>query len=85
MKKAEIKIGSRYVAKVSGALTTVYIDSESRYGGWNATNVKTGRAVRIKSAQRLRRKVSDDSPRARILAEQAEKQTVVLGGTEPAE
>ena len=55
MKKADVKIGGRYIAKVSGSIVPVRIDSESSHGGWNATNTKTGRAVRIKSAQRLRR------------------------------
>jgi uncharacterized protein (DUF1330 family) len=55
MKKAEIEVGGRYIAKVSNKLATVKITNENRYGGWDAINVKTGRAVRIRSAQRLRR------------------------------
>ena len=55
MKKNEVKIGSRYMAKVSDKVTVVRIDSESQYGGWNATNLMTGREIRIRSAQRLRR------------------------------
>jgi hypothetical protein len=54
MKKNDVAIGATYVAKVSGRLATVRIDRESRHGGWEATNAETGRAVRIKSAQRLR-------------------------------
>jgi len=54
MKKGEVKVGGTYVAKVSDRLTTVRISGESRYGGWDAVNTKTGKAVRIKSAQRLR-------------------------------
>jgi len=54
MKKKDIEIGGKYIAKVSGKLAVVRIDSESVHGGWNATNVKTKRAVRIRSAQRLR-------------------------------
>lgn len=57
MKKADIKIGSRYIAKVSGNLVRVRIDSESMYGGWNGTNMQTLRSVRIRSAQRLREEV----------------------------
>ena len=57
MKKAEVEIGGRYVAKVSGSLVAVRIDRESPYGGWDATNLATGRAVRIRSAARLRRRV----------------------------
>jgi hypothetical protein len=66
MKKSEVKIGAKYAALVSGKLQTVRIDSESIYGGWNATNVATGRSVRIKSAQRLRYEVSND-PKPRVV------------------
>lgn len=58
MKKEQVQIGGTYVAKVSGQLAQVRIDAESRFGGWDATNVSTRRKVRIKSAQRLRREVT---------------------------
>ena len=58
MKKAQVTIGNTYTAKVSGDIHPVRIVSESSMGGWNATNLDTGRAVRIKSAQRLRRCLS---------------------------
>lgn len=58
MLKKQIVIGKSYLAKISGNLTFVRIDSESSYGGWNATNLKTGRSVRIKSAQKLRREAT---------------------------
>ena len=54
MKKHEVKIGSEYVAKVSGKLAHVRIDRENPHGGWDATNLATKKPVRIKSAQRLR-------------------------------
>ncbi|MGE4157627.1 MAG: winged helix-turn-helix domain-containing protein [Planctomycetota bacterium] len=54
MKKKEVKIGGRYLAKVSGSVSPVRLDAESPYGGWDGTNLDTGRQVRIKSAQRLR-------------------------------
>jgi hypothetical protein len=54
MKKADIKIGSVYRAKVSDKLTDVRIDAENPTGGWDATNLATKKKVRIKSAQRLR-------------------------------
>ena len=57
MKKSEIKIRGVYVAKVSGQLVSVRIDRESHYGGWDATNLATGRAVRIRSAARLRGRI----------------------------
>jgi len=68
MKKNQVQIGGTYVAKVSGLLARVRIDAESRFGGWDATNVSTRRKVRIKSARRLRREASpekaDESPAA---------------------
>ena len=63
MKKSEIQIGGLYAAKVSGQVVDVRINSESRYGGWNARSLKTGRPIRIKTAARLRyevRPASDD-------------------------
>lgn len=57
MKKADVKVGRCYRAKVSGKLATIKITGESRYGGWDAINTETNRAVHIKSAQRLRRPV----------------------------
>ena len=59
MRKADIHIGGVYTAKVSGQLVRVRIDSESPYGGWDATNLATKRRVRIRSAQRLRRAVRE--------------------------
>ena len=50
-----IPVLDKGIANVSNKLAVVRINNESIYGGWNATNVKTGRAVRIRSAQRLRR------------------------------
>lgn len=55
MRKSEVQIGQNYVAKVSGRLAVVRILAESRFGGWDAVNIETKRAVRIKSAARLRR------------------------------
>lgn len=63
MKKEQVHIGGAFVAKVSGKLATVRIDAESPFGGWEATNVETGRKVRIKSAQRLRHEAAT-SPNA---------------------
>lgn len=55
MRKVDVKIGGRYVAKVSEQMTVVRIVSEVAGGfGWNAVNETTGRTVRIKTAQRLR-------------------------------
>ncbi|MHC4405062.1 MAG: winged helix-turn-helix domain-containing protein [Planctomycetota bacterium] len=54
MKKSEVKMGKVYTAKVSDKLVSVRIDAENPHGGWDATNLATGKKVRIKSAQRLR-------------------------------
>lgn len=57
MLKKQIKIGATYSAKVSDKICTVRIDSVCSYGGWNATNMDTGRAIRIKSAAKLRKEL----------------------------
>lgn len=57
MKKADIHIGGVYIAKVSGRITEIRIESECNYGGWLATNLKTGYEIRVRSAQRLRKEV----------------------------
>ncbi len=56
MKKNDVKIGQCYMAKVTDSVVPVRIDAENRRGGWDAKNVATGRKIRIKTAQRLRRK-----------------------------
>jgi hypothetical protein len=58
MRQAEVKQAladghTVFVANVSGKQANVIITGESRYGGWNAVNQATRRAVRIKSAARL--------------------------------
>ena len=58
MKKADVKTGEVYSAKVSGNVVPVRIDRENPRGGWEGTNLVTGKAVRIKSAQRLRGKAA---------------------------
>lgn len=68
MKKPQVKIGQTYLCKVGRNLTEVRIDGESRHGGWDATNVKTRRKVRIKSAQRLRAPARQEAPGAKKAA-----------------
>jgi hypothetical protein len=53
MKKAEVKIGGKYYANVTGKRVEVQIDSEKPSGGWNATNLATGKKIVIRTAQRL--------------------------------
>lgn len=54
MTKNDVQIGQTYQAKVSNRIVEVRIDSEYHHGGWNATNLSTGKKVRIKTARRLR-------------------------------
>jgi len=72
MKKAQVTIGNTYSAKVSGNIARVRIDGECPYGGWNGTNLDTGRKVRIKSAQRLRRCVGSVKPIEAVLGDLAQ-------------
>ncbi len=67
MKKNEVTIGHTYEAKVSDRIVSVRIDSVNSHGGWNATNTATGKRIRIKSPQRLRRAVGADR-KAKIAA-----------------
>ena len=55
MTKNEVIIGETYVVKVSGQLQPVKIDNVSPYGGWNGTNTRTNRTIRIRTAAKLRR------------------------------
>lgn len=62
MKKADVKIGATYAAKVSNVLAPVTLLREREqyaYAGrvrtvWVGRNERTGREVTVKSAQRLR-------------------------------
>jgi hypothetical protein len=86
MKKNEVKIGGVYTAKVTNKVVQVRIDAESRYGGWDGTNMETGKKVRIKSPTRLRAAVGGDGAatgakkakggkKAKVPAEAAQAQT----------
>jgi len=72
MKADEVQVGKVYIAKVTDKLVPVRIDAESRYGGWDATNMATGKKIRIKSPQRLRAEVKADGAKAAELADVAE-------------
>jgi len=71
MKKADVKVGGRYSAKVSDKVVVVRIDAENPHGGWDATNEATGKKVRVKSAQRLRGAVHKSKPMALAIPSQA--------------
>jgi hypothetical protein len=53
MKKAEVKIGGKYYANVTGKKVEVQIDNENPGGGWFATNLATGKKIHVRTAQRL--------------------------------
>jgi hypothetical protein len=69
MKKAEIKIGGKYYANVTGKRVEVQIDSEKPNGGWNATNLATGKKILVKSAQRLQGEVGKSKSTAKPQSE----------------
>jgi hypothetical protein len=54
VRKSQVKLGEIYYAKVSEKLARVRIDRVHPSGGWAATNISTGRKVRIRTAGRLR-------------------------------
>jgi hypothetical protein len=66
MKKAEVKIGGKYYANVSGNRCEIQIDAEKPRGGWDATNLATGKKIVIKSAQRLLGEVGAKRGRAKV-------------------
>ena len=53
MKKADVKIGGKYYANVTGKKVEVQIDNENPGGGWFATNLATGNKIHVRTAQRL--------------------------------
>ena len=70
MKKNEVKVGQTYRAKITDKVVPVRIDAErpaSGGGGWDGTNLHTKRKVHIKSAQKLRGRITvpaKDEPEA---------------------
>jgi hypothetical protein len=62
MQKHNVKVGSTYVVKVSGALTEVRITREHDRGGWYGINLATGREIRIRTAARLRHEAPPAAP-----------------------
>lgn len=66
MKKADIKIGGHYIARVSGKLTTVRVDAIQDRNGidggryvkahtdYDVTNLATGRKLTFRSAAKFR-------------------------------
>jgi len=59
MKNSDVQIGATYLVKVADNLVPVKLVREHPSGGWEGTSEKTGKTIRIKSAQRLRKRLSD--------------------------
>lgn len=59
MKNSDVQIGATYLVKVADNLVPVKLVREHPSGGWEGTSQKTGKAIRIKSAQRLRKRLGD--------------------------
>ena len=68
MKKNEVQLGGVYKCKVSGNIVSVKITHENPHGGWDAINLKTGKSIRVKSAQRLRGAVNRPATRKKIVS-----------------
>jgi hypothetical protein len=60
MKQEDVEIGGVYAVKVTGNVVPVVIDEEHPETGWVGTNKETGRQVRIKTADRLRRRLQGE-------------------------
>lgn len=68
MKIADVQVGGRYVAKVSGVLTTVRVLAMREASAFNGAsrsvidvvNERTGRRTTFRSAARLRRPANND-------------------------
>lgn len=58
MKKDQVQIGQTYSAKITDKVVPVRIDAEHKSGGWHGTNMTTNRKVHIKTAQKLRGKIT---------------------------
>ncbi|GAB6166164.1 hypothetical protein JCM19992_21640 [Thermostilla marina] len=69
MKRDEVQIGKVYTARVTNRLVPVRIDGENRHGGWDGTNLATGKKVRIKSARKLRGEVKAEGAKPAELAD----------------
>ncbi|QDT60617.1 hypothetical protein SV7mr_31410 [Stieleria bergensis] len=82
MKKADVKIGGEYFAKVTNKKVTIRIDAENSSGGWDATNLATNKKVRIKTAARLQgpaRATTPASETKRVLKKKAKTETAAGG------
>ena len=84
MKKADVKIGGEYYAKVTNKKVVVRIDAENSSGGWDAPNLSTNKRVQIKTAGRLQGPARDagtnSEPTTRARKRVAKKSETITGG-----
>lgn len=74
MKKQDIKVGGRYLAKVNNKIVTVRVDAIRETGAdwhnpngrsvtrYDVTNLETGRATTFRSAAKFQREAEPESP-----------------------
>lgn len=79
MKNSEVQIGATYLVKVADNLVPVKLVREHPSGGWEGTSAKTGKTIRIKSAQRLRRRLADAAPGAAKVPEATQEAKAEIG------
>ena len=75
MKRTDVQTGATYLVKLAGNLVPVRIDRQHENGGWLGTSVKTGKSIRIKSPQRLRKRLDDAAPVAKVTAKPTNETT----------
>ena len=69
MKAKDVEIGGTYKIKVGRNLAEVKIVRENPQGGWDAESVATGKAIRLKSPERLCGRVKSRSEQAAEIAD----------------
>ena len=85
MKKADVQVGTTYVVKVAGNLVPVKITREHPNGGWEGRSEKTGKTIRVKSPQRLRRMVSERPQQRKKIVSLAEYEADAKGSAPAAD
>jgi len=66
VKKADVRIGGVYEARVSGKRAHVRIDYECTEGGWMGANLDSGHSIRVRTAGRLRKPVGIAPPTSEL-------------------
>jgi len=76
MKQAQIEIGTVYAVRVSGKTRPVQVNGVSRFGGWDCTNLRTRRNIRVRGSQRFRWVWGDEEGKRNFLRSQYLKDVV---------